>query len=271
MKDGVRVIRRVALAVLALAAAGVLVSCGGEKPAADKVADPGTATEAPSAGTSTPTAADPGVPAEDSIEIKNWFNPMGVGLLTTQLRELEWTWTGTEDGVEQETMRVAYRLAGKETVAGKDATRLELSVDGEPWILWMAEDGSVVQAEIGGEKLPTEMASLVVAPMVTGLFWPFLMADAYEVDKVVTGTHENWSVTVADAGRQQFGPTSARVQRVTTTVSGPPYTDAGETMTMVWSIGDFGAFQMLVEWRVQGEGEAGEESFHMQVLRVETL
>jgi len=294
-----------ALAAMLVLAAG-LIGCGskstGESPApAGEVAsapttpapaEPPPTTPPPASATSEPPAAAPTAPADTSepepagpatpetvadeppgeaeaeigLEIDNWWNPVGMGALLARFRELEWVWTNTEAAGEEESTTVRYRQIGTETIQGRETTKIELTIDGAPWRIWLGDGDEVVQAEIEGEILPAEMTSTAIGPMLTGLFWPFTMVDAYRVDEVVAGEGLGWEMTVTDVGRRAYGDLVADVHEVVVTVSGPPYMEEGERSTLVWAIADFGSFQMLAEWRVIDADTA--DAFRMEIVRV---
>ncbi len=195
-----------------------------------------------------PAAAGEDISAE--VEIDEWFNPVALSEVVATVRELEWSWTEFEGDVELETMRVSYRLVGDTVVGGADATEVELIVDGSLWKIWLAADGSVLQAEIEGELMPQMFADMVVGPMLTGLFWPFTMADAYGVEQALTDIGPGWELRSSDTGTRQIGDMEVSVQELAVSLRGEPYLEPGEQVDYLWVIGDFGPFHMLVEWRV---------------------
>jgi len=236
-------------------------------PAAPPVADAApAASPQPAAPVTTEEPAPSEPDAEIALEIDNWLNPVGLSSLLARFRELEWVWIDIENGVEQPATAVSYRLIGSETLQGHESTKVELIVDGSPWNVWLDERGDVVQAEIEGEMLPAEMTSMVVGPMLTGLFWPFSMVEAYRVDQVVADGGPGWETTVTEIGQRQYGDLIADVHEVRVTVSGPPYMAAGESSTLIWAIADFGPFQMLAEWHVIDTDTT--DAFRMEIVRV---
>jgi len=278
------------LLLAVLLTGGLLVGCGpaaDEEPAEDEpsVEDPAPAEvdpvevePLPDPDEDDPLAIEPEdpVPSDEpvseeppvDVEIDNWLNPVGLGAMQAELDELVWVWTTFEDGIEHDTMEVSYRLVGSEPVAGVEASKIELVIDGEPWTLWTDDRGTVLQAEIEGEMLPEEMASTIVGPMITGLFSPFAMVEAYDVDRVIAGAGPGWKIRATDTGTQRIGDLEARVHEVEVTMSGPPYTAVGEQVKLTWAVADFGPFQMLVEWRADDPEAAGRAGFRMRVERV---
>jgi len=268
------------LAVLTLGALlfiGLLSGCGSKTTQESEEVAAGPTPGAPAAPAEAAPETTPAAPAETpdlrpttepetAVEIDDWRNPADLSLLLERFRELEWVWTNTAEGTEQETTTIRYRLIGDESVDGKDATRIELVVHASVWDLWLDVDGSVLQAVIDGEALAPEMSNMVVGAMLVGVFWPFTMVDAYEVEEVVSGGGPGWEMTRTDVGRRTYGDLSADVHEYRVTVAGPPHMEAGESSTLVWTIADFGTFQMLAEWHVL-DGDAA-EAFRMEILRV---
>jgi len=279
-----------ALLLAALLTGGLLVGCGprtDEEPAengpaiedpAPPTVDPDEMDPLPDPTEDDPAVTEPEEPApseepsvEDpaiDVEIDNWLNPVGLAAMQAELRELVWVWTSFENGVAQDPVEISYRYVGSDTVAGVEASKIELVIDGEPWTLWTDDRGTVLKAEIAGEVLPAEMAVTVVGPMITGLFSPFAMVEAYDVRGVIAGFGPGWEVRSTDVGTQRIGDLEARVHEIEVTMSGPPYTALGEQVSLTWAVADFGAFQMLVEWRTGDPEAAGQAGFRMRVERV---
>lgn len=183
-------------------------------------------------------------------EASEWLNPQSLVELVARVQELEWTWTEFEGDVEVETMTVSYRLAGPDIIVGRDTTKVELTVDGDLWRVWLAEDGAVVQAEIAGEVMPQMFAETMVGPMLTGLFWPFTLAEHYGVQEALTETAPGLEVRRVDRDLWQIGDLEVPIYQVEVRVYGEPYLDPGEEVGYIWVIGDFGTFRMLLEWQV---------------------
>lgn len=161
-------------------------------------------------------------------EASEWFNPQSLVDLVARVQELEWTWTEFEGDEEVETMSVSYRMAGPDIIVGRDTTKVELTVDGDLWRIWLAEDGAVVQAEIAGEVMPQMFAEMVAGPMLIGLFWPFTLAEHYGVQEALTETTPGLEVRRVDTGLWQIGDLEVPVYQLEVRVYGEPYLGPGE-------------------------------------------
>ncbi len=206
----------------------------------------------------------------EEVDIEEWYSPQSVWDLVAIFEEMEWSWTMIEDGVEEDTVLASYRLVGPEVVAGEDTTLVELVMDGESSKVWLSEeDEAIAQLEMGGEIIP-----LVFVPaeqlerMMAGYFWPFITAEYFSVDQVVAGAYPGVTIDSVETELRELGQLAVSVDKVEVTLMGEPFLEAGERANLVWAIGDFGPFQMLVEWQWTG-GDAGEvATFNMQVKRV---
>ncbi|MFO8034366.1 MAG: hypothetical protein R6U88_04275 [Candidatus Bipolaricaulota bacterium] len=203
------------------------------------------------------------------VEVEEWYNPQSVGDLVAAVREMDWSWTQFEGDVEKDTLAVSYRLVGPEVVAGEDTTLVELVMDGETARVWLAEDDSIAQLEMGGELVPLAwMPAEQIEMMMTAYFWPFMMVEAFPVEEVATGVYQGVSIDSVDTEVREIGDLEVPVHRFEVSVSGEPHLEPGERVDYVWAIGDFGTFQMVVEWQWAG-GDTGEEiAFNIQVERV---
>ncbi len=211
-------------------------------------------------------AASPG--GDDVVDVDDWFIPLGLPDVVATLRALEWSWTEFDGDTEMESMRVLYQLVGPADVAGQETTEIHLTVDGELWRIWLDPDGDVVQAEIEGELMPQMFADMVVGPMLTGLFWPFSMVEAYGVEQVIVHGDPGWDVRSVETTTVTIGDLEVPVTYLEVMTSGAPYLDAGQRMELLWGIADFGAFQMLVEWRVTDLNVDEVSTFRILVERV---
>jgi len=201
------------------------------------------------------------------VEIDEWFNPLGLDEVIGRLQVLEWAWTEFEGETEQETMRVRYALVGMEEIQGQATDVVELTVDGELWRIWLAADGSVAQAEIGGELWPPMLADMVVGPMVMAVFWPFQMVDFYGVEGALTDAGPGWDFRSVAVGEAHVGELTVPVQQVSLSM-GEPHLAPGEQVDLLWEIADFGPFQMLITW--QSTDIVGDDvmTLHMRVEKV---
>jgi len=206
----------------------------------------------------------------EEVDIERWYNPQSVWDLVDTFAVMEWTWTMIEDGVEEDTVTVSYRLIRPEVVDGDDTTLVELVMDGETMRVWLSEEHrEIAQMEIGGEVIPLAfMPAGQLEQMLAGYFWPFMTAEYFGVDQVVADAHEGVTIDSVHTELQQLGDLEVSVERVEVSYSGEPFLAPGQQANLIWGIADFGPFQMLIEWQWEG-GDAGEDAtFNMQVERV---
>jgi len=207
---------------------------------------------------------------DEEVDIEEWYNPQSVWDLVDTFSLMEWTWTMIEDGAEQDTVSVSYRLVGTEMVGGDDTTLIELVMDGETMRVWLSEeDREIAQMEMGGEVIPMAfMPAEQVEQVLAAYFWPFMTAEHFGVDQVVTEAPEGVSIDRVRTEPQQLGDVEVSVEQVEVSYSGEPFLEPGQQANLVWRIADLGPFQMLIEWQWDG-GEAGEEAtFNMKVEQV---
>ncbi len=209
-----------------------------------------------------------GAAGDVAVDVDDWFVPLGLPDVVATLQALEWSWTEFDGEAELESMRVVYQLVGPADIAGQETTKIHLTVDGGLWKIWLHPDGAVAQAEIEGELMPQMFADMVVGPMLTGLFWPFSMVQAYGVEQVITHGDPGWDVRSTDTRMAMIGDLKVPVTYLEVATSGQPYLDAGQRMELLWGIADFGAFQMLVEWQVTDVSVDEVSTFRILVERV---
>ncbi|MGC9530317.1 MAG: hypothetical protein ACP5G2_06925 [Candidatus Bipolaricaulaceae bacterium] len=212
--------------------------------------------------------AEGDAPPTVDLEIDDWFIPQGLTDIVARFRELEWSWRESDSAEDGEEFRVGYHLVGDGVVEGQQTTEVELVVNGDSWRIWLAPDGSVVQVEVDGELLPPGYAHMVSGPMLTGLFWPFTMVEYYGVGQALAQAGPGWEFHAVGAGVRQLGDLQVPVHEIQLAMSGPPHLAPGERVELVWTVADFGAFEMLVEWRVTEDEAAGVTALLMQVERV---
>ncbi len=243
--------------VLLLAIAG----CG-RSPADDTVEDPDPV-EQPG-DDPTDTGDEPGEEDAPSLVLDNWLNPADMSSLVDRFQELSWTWAAIDSVQGEESVTVHYRLSGQEQVGGQDALRADLEVDGDTWSLWVNEAGAVIQTEVEGEIMAGEMASFMFQTMTMVLFWPFAMLDQFDMTEALVGDDPGLTTNLLGTTRERMGDREIDVHRLEVSI-GPPHTSDGEVATVAWAIGDFGDFQMLIEWGVSGETSDSDHQFTMQV------
>ncbi len=146
---------------------------------------------------------------------------------------------------------------------GVDTEKSLICFDDNEVVVWVDEDGNMVQGEIDGEQLPEEMAESALRGILASAFWPFMMAEGFNIPEMVGTDSLGAETTIVDTSRQQIGNVTLDVTTVRV-VLGPPL--AEDEVTLTWGVGDFGDFQMLVNWsREEGDDQTG---FRLEIVDV---
>jgi len=184
---------------------------------------------------------------EVPVEVDEWRNPTSMSEFTERFEEMKWTWAQIKDGEKTDESVFSYRCEGSDTVDGMETELIALILDDEKFKLWVDDAGDVVQVETGGEVIPGEFIDTQLDSVLNAAFGPFMMIEQTGIREFVSGSYPGVDWTTKETGTEQFGDMSAEVTRMEVEV-GPPMTEEGEEGTAIWSVGDFGDFQMLVEW-----------------------
>ena len=240
-----------------------VVSTGCGSPAADED-DPGETAEPVESEEQEKEEEEPA--DEKPVSIDEWRNPAGVHALVSDFEVLEWTWTGYENGEETSTTKMLYRFEGMEQIGDDECSRLFLGFDDTEIVMWLDEDGEAIQAESDGELVPDEFSGMMLNPLLNAAFWPFTVARQFRVPDVVMGRRSGWATNVLSTGSRQVGDLQADVIEMKVEI-GPPHTEEGEEAEVIWVVGDFGDFQMLLEWSSPDTG-LEDASFNLEVTRV---
>lgn len=184
---------------------------------------------------------------DPAVSVDDWQNPTEVSDVVDNFKELEWNYASIRDGVETDSTRVIYRFEGSETVEGVEADLLYFAVDDEELNIWVDENGQTVQAEYEGQILPGAMVDQALEGAIQGIFWPFWTFEDYGVHQALVESTPGVEYSVISTGTEQVGEMSAEVTRMEVDVS-PPVVSEGQEGTAQWAVGDFGDFQMLIEW-----------------------
>lgn len=159
---------------------------------------------------------------ESSGGLKEWFNPKKLSEVVARVQELAWSWTFFEDG-EEETMDVSYRLLGYETVLGRKAVLVELTINEDLMLIWLDSEGNIVQGAIDGELLPPLFAEMTLGATLSFIFSPFIFAEPYKVPEALVETPLGMEIHVRDQDLRRIGDLVVPVQVVEMRVFGESY------------------------------------------------
>lgn len=203
---------------------------------------------------------------EAAVALDDWQNPSELADLLGMFERLEWRWMTSGRTGSERVETASYQHEGMEQVEGVQVNRILIDFDGQELRFWARDDGEVIRAEIDGEEIPDEM-SMMFEGLLMSIFWPFMMAEQFDPEDIIRGTGYGWDWQILETGRESFGPSQADVTRIELTV-GPPWAPEGREAKLRWGLGDFGDFQMLVEWTSLEGAEGQEFGFSMEVLTV---
>ncbi len=184
---------------------------------------------------------------DPALDIDDWRNPTGVSEIVDNFEEMEWTWAHLEDGEEVDATTVTYRYEGSDTVDGNDAEQLYFSVDNEEFKIWVDDNGNPLQADFQGEMIPGEFVDQAMDAVLSAIFSPFWTFEEFGAREALLHEAAGVEYSVTSTDTEQVGETTAEVTRMEVEV-GPPAAPEGYEGTATWAVGDFGEFQMLIEW-----------------------
>ena len=159
---------------------------------------------------------------------------------------------------------VQYDYEGTDTLDGMDVEKVSVHAahpgeeDEFSMVLWVGEDGEVVQGQSNGETL--EDMELGFAMMMFPPLLPFYgeAEFAENLTQALAGQDvsdwENWEVLSRDSSRENVG--GKRINVYTVEIDHPAWGDGPHT----FSFGDFGAFKMLLSF------ESLDHSFYTEAL-----
>ncbi len=183
---------------------------------------------------------------EGPLDVDNWQHPTEVAEFIDTFAEMEWSHAQLSNGEVTSEHSATYTYEGTETVDGAETDVASFTYDDEEFKGWIDENGDVVQVSIGGQILPIELADAFDAA-VQGMLMPFTAAESLGVHDFLLDYHTGVEWRTISTETKQFGEASAEVKRVEVEL-GPPLVPEGQEGTAIWGIGDFGDYQMLVEW-----------------------
>ncbi len=237
------------MAILAFTAYG----CGGasepDAPAAPEADAPAEA-EAPEAEEEDEEAEEEEAP-ETGPSVTDIRNPTDLGGIVQDFAHLRWTFGGMEQ---------VYTYEGTDTVDGQEVDKITIITnDGDSKNTFWVEDGTAVRMASNGDVLDDDMARMLMQPFLRAIFMPFTAVRTLNVPRIVNQVPDGWRIEVLDTGTQDFGDLTAQVTRVRANAS-PPAVTEGNDFTVIWDIGDFGDFELIVRW--ENEDEAGDEQYN---------
>lgn len=198
---------------------------------------------------------------EPALDVDNWRNPTEISEIVDNFAEMEWTWSRLENGSVTDSTTINYKYEGSETVDGVDTEVLSFSIDAEGFKAWVDKDGNVIQAEVEGEIIPGQFVDQAMEGALSAMFSPFWTFEELGIHDALVETTPGFEWSVISTEEKQIGNMDVEVTHLEVDVK-PPLTPEGEEGTVTWSVGDFGQFQMLIEW--DWIETAGEEEMSIQ-------
>ncbi len=204
---------------------------------------------------------------EPEIAVDDWRNPTELNEFIAMFERLEWSWKDVRDEGDAARQTAIYEYRGTEEIDGEDTTKVFIGVDDDDLILWLGEDEEVVQAEVNGDRVPSEIAAGQLVGTIQGAFWPFTIVDQLNPQDMFTDDEFGLEWTVLGTTDETIGQMQAEVTRVQVEI-GPPLVDEDDEIKAEWGIGDFGDFQMLVYWDAKEGGEGQQWGVSIEVEEV---
>jgi len=181
------------------------------------------------------------------VSVDEWQNPTDKTEIISLFSELEWTWSQSEDGTVQQEQYVKYSHEGTETVDGVETDIIHFAVEDQEVLIWVDEDGKAVQGEYEGQLWTGPILQQALDGMLTAIFSPFQAIEQWNIQEFLQGEYPGIEWTSISEQQEQFGALSADVTVIEMYIE-PPMVQEGYERTVTWSVGDFGDFQMVVEW-----------------------
>ncbi len=255
--------RRLRLTILLAAAVIFLVGIVGCGAPVEEEPAPGETDQEEAVAEEEETVPEEGLAEEEaeaeepSIAVDDWQNPTGISEIVDNFAEMKWTWSRVRNGEETDSSEIHYRYEGRETVSGTEAELLVFTVDDEEYKIWVDENAEAVQAEFQGQVVPGQLIDSALDGVVSTIFWPYWSFEQYNFHEALVQSTPGVEWSIISVENQEFDGSSAEVTRMQVDLS-PPATPEGQAGTATWAVGDFGDFQMLVEWdwtEVAGNGD----------------
>jgi hypothetical protein len=205
--------------------------------------------ESPAEQPSEETAAD--AEAEAEVRFNNLRNIDNLDSLTNLFSSLQYEWRYNETDFSQ----VTYSATADETINGIDTTKIVITIENnettEEMNFWVDEDGTTVKALMNGQEIPGEMFQNMADAIINSIFWPFTLAQNYTEGPAFNEAAESvpgYEVNIDNMGQSSLNGKDY-THYVTNINIGPPYSE--DPIEYVWQIGDFGDFQLLLNWETK--------------------
>ena len=204
-------------------------------------------------------------------EISQWRNPTEIYEMKNWFEELEWEWTRMEGGISFPKQEIEYVLGDEETIDGVQTTEVFFNVGNEEYQLWVDVNGIPVQAAIDGDPVPQFTGGGFFENMVQMAFYPFMQLGGLNLQEVIEDEKYkelDWEITSSE--EKTFGDVEAEVTYVEMNLETPVVSPRAEG-EIEFAIGDFGEFQMILEYSWLRSGSEADSGYSMEVLQANPL
>ncbi len=152
-------------------------------------------------------------------------------------------------GDEGELTEIIYEYLGKETLDGVEVDKVSMKgsspTEDQEMLFWLDQEGKTKKVidNQSGEEIP-----LMFAGFATMFFFlPFYMADSFDLEEFISEVPEDTEIKVSqDVSERDVGGLPATIY--TYNISG--YDDDGQEFSIIYEIGDFGDFQIMVSYEM---------------------
>ncbi len=184
---------------------------------------------------------------EMPVAAENWQNPTESDEVLEMFEELEWTFTRFQDGDIAKEEVVTYVFEGTDTVDGVETELISFDYDDEKLKIWIDEDGNSVQGEYQGHVFSGPLLQSTLDEIVRAMFAPFKMVENIGLQHFLAGDYPGVEWKTTSTQREDIGAASAEVTEIELYLV-PPMVQEGRERTVSCRIGDFGDFQIVIEW-----------------------
>ena len=167
-------------------------------------------------------------------------------------------YTGGDVGGAETT--VHYEHIEVEEVDGVQTDKVEFSVDGEVFTLWVDSEGNFQRVIADGEELPIEIAQPLAEPIKDASMAPFYHTSAIDVEYVFRRDIPGYEQNIVKTETETFGDMTATVYTVEASV-GPPAVEEALSASATMQIADFGDFQAIISWETTEPYEGASKGF----------
>lgn len=204
------------------------------------------------------------VNAQDSfsdLPLENLENPTGVSELLENFSRLEFRFREFEDGDLTQETEIKYQFVGKEEVQGTQADKVILRGKGIDSVDVWLDQGTIVQLEVDGERIPAQMADMIKEQMFQAMFFPF-----YYVTQLNLKTLEETGVTQVSRSREMIGDTEVDIIRIELEKLYNIGIEEFELESGILRIAEFEDFLMVAGYEIK---TIDDEEFNFEVEMVE--